>query len=443
TGLGVSGLQEVISGALLEVAWIGFMPGFAYLSGLPPPLSGLDRLVRPRTRVPAGAVALAGGYAGIYAVAGPAGWNVVGRTDYCLFDSRTPPYAVLQPGDEVLLVAIAGSPPGAKAGKEGEPRAVLSARSKRRITVISPGLLTAVQDRGRSGVAHLGVPPAGVFDTFLAALANVAAGNPPEAATFEIAGGGLVVRAEVACAAALAGGGFMVIDGRSVPAGTVQWLGPGELLEVPALASGARAYLALSGGIEVPATFGSRSTDLVTGLGVGPIRAGDQIGLGGAGRARGALRAEPLPRTKRLRVLAGPDKMNPKGRSAITSMSFAVSAASDRTGVRLSPLRSPRSLRRQAPELFSRTPSHAVVTGSVQLTSDGSATVLGPDHGTTGGYLTPFTVITADIALLAQLLPGDEVALDPVEPAEARAARRARRAALAAGPSGWLLPLDT
>lgn len=88
----------------LQVKFLGFQPGFAYLDGLPPELR-LPRRPEPRTSVPAGSVALGGGYCGIYPFAGPGGWHLLGATDSRLFDPSTDPPALFQPGDTVMLVA--------------------------------------------------------------------------------------------------------------------------------------------------------------------------------------------------------------------------------------------------------------------------------------------------------------------------------------------------
>jgi KipI family sensor histidine kinase inhibitor len=104
-GLSTAEVARDLGGRELEVAWLGFMPGFAYLVGLPDRYSQLVRRASPRTQVPAGAFAVAGGYAGIYPVASPGGWNLLGRTNVKCFDPEEPPHALFQPGDHVRLVA--------------------------------------------------------------------------------------------------------------------------------------------------------------------------------------------------------------------------------------------------------------------------------------------------------------------------------------------------
>lgn len=103
-GLDTDGLVRLMCEQTLRVQFLGFQPGFAYLGGLPP-LLHLPRRARPRTNVPAGSLALAGGYCGIYPSAGPGGWHLLGIAETRLFDPAADPPARLQPGDTVRLVA--------------------------------------------------------------------------------------------------------------------------------------------------------------------------------------------------------------------------------------------------------------------------------------------------------------------------------------------------
>lgn len=103
-GCAVDGLVDLLCSLTLQVKFLGFQPGFAYLDGLPPVLH-LPRRANPRKKVPVGSVALGGGYCGIYPSDGPGGWHLVGTTEVRLFDPAAAPPARLQPGDTVRLVA--------------------------------------------------------------------------------------------------------------------------------------------------------------------------------------------------------------------------------------------------------------------------------------------------------------------------------------------------
>ncbi len=145
-GMSPSQVVDAIAVASLEVAYLGFSPGFAYIEGLPSSLAGIERRSSPRTNVGAGSVAIAGGYLGVYPRASPGGWNLLGRTDLVLFDPLAEPYATLRPGDRVRIVPTEtiGEPPSA-VGQRARPRC----NSSRRIVVEDPGGLTMLQDGGR------------------------------------------------------------------------------------------------------------------------------------------------------------------------------------------------------------------------------------------------------------------------------------------------------
>src|SRR5579862_8637169 len=175
-----------LTGADLEVAFLGFSPGFAYLHGLPPDLAVLARRERPRPVVPAGSVALGGGFAAVYPQSAPGGWHLVGRSDAELFDPERPPYASLAPGRRVRLVSteddLAPPPP--------LWRPALSGAGAAGLAVERGGACTLVEDGGRIGVAALGVPRAGAADPVAARLANRLLGNPDDVAVLEVTAAG-------------------------------------------------------------------------------------------------------------------------------------------------------------------------------------------------------------------------------------------------------------
>lgn len=452
-GLSPGEVVAGLCGASLEVGFLGFLPGFAYLTGLPTALASLDRLASPRRRVPPGSVALGGGYAAIYPAASPGGWFLVGRTAFSVFDPDVPPYAVLSPGDGVRFVPVAapcagsGDDDALAAGPAG--RAPLRTGAARALEVVSPGGVSSVQDGGRIGVAHLGIPRAGAFDLSLLARANLAVGNAPLAPSLEVAGDGFTARCRgdlVVALAAQARGVLLSVDGRPLPEGTVISAPHGSLLELrrpperrgpSRLGEGARAYLAIAGGVIGPARFGSCSSDLVSTLGPGALREGDELPLGDPGRPRGRLLPGQVPDGPvRLRVIGEPHAV-----ARLSGRVLVVDPASDRTGVRIvaAPDGEPANkMTATTAGAVRPRPSQAMVTGAVQLPPGGAPIILGPDHGTIGGYEVACTVITADHPLLAQLLPGEEVMLLPVSLQEAAAARREAAEALRRAVQGWL-----
>ena len=171
--------REGAGGSELEVAFLGFMPGFAYLVGLPAALAALPRQASPRTRVPAGSFAVAGGYAGIYPVGSPGGWNLLGHTNVRCFNPEQQPYALFQPGDRVRLVPTRFLELGARATRHPLEGTGLE--------VLDPGPLLLVEDLGREGVGALGVPRAGAANACFLRIANLAVGNDEGAAALEAA----------------------------------------------------------------------------------------------------------------------------------------------------------------------------------------------------------------------------------------------------------------
>jgi biotin-dependent carboxylase-like uncharacterized protein len=256
------------------------------------------------------------------------------------------------------------------------------------IVVRSPGLLTTVQDLGRPGWAHLGVPSAGAVDRPALGRANVLVGNPPGAAALEVTALGPELLFETDATVAVHE------TARFVPAGTV--------LEVGAVRRGLRGYLAVRGGVDVEPVLGSRSTCTLSGLGPPPIRAGDRLRIGRPGPAEPRpVEVPKLPAEPVLRLVAGPrdDALSDVGWSALTTTAWQVSPDSDRTGVRL---QGPALERAATGELA----SEGVVAGSVQVPPDGRPVLFLANHPTTGGYPVVAVVRGDDLWLAAQAAPG-------------------------------------
>ncbi|MEV5760229.1 biotin-dependent carboxyltransferase family protein [Streptomyces tendae] len=278
----------------------------------------------------------------------------------------------------------------------------------RALAVVRAGALTTVQDRGRPGHAHLGVPRSGALDAPAAALVNRLAGNPPGAAVLETTLTGCTLRPR--CAVTVAVGGApcpVTVDGRPVP-----WVAPvrvpaGAVLDVGAADSGVRSYVAVSGGVLVEPVLGSRSTDLLSGLGPPPLADGTVLPLGRPGGRHARVDVAPLPAPPAelvLRVTPGPraDWFTPEAVRAFTSRAYRVSSASNRIGLRVD---GPALERARPGEL----PSEGTVLGAVQVPPDGMPVVFLADHPTTGGYPVIGVVRTPDLPAAAQAVPGTPV----------------------------------
>jgi len=332
----------------------------------------------------------------------------------------------VHPGDRVQLRAVghAGLPP------LPGPRLPLRASGRRRVVVVSPGVLSMVQDRGRSGVASVGVPRAGAADPDGHRAANRLVGNDDDAAVIEVSAAGPSLRLECDAHAAVVGHAEVRVDGAPVAPDAVVPLAAGQVLAVGTTGTDLRCSVALSGGVDVPTLFGSRSSDTLTGLGTGPLRAGDALDLDLPRRPRGRLlRAGPgLAGARRLRVMAGPDDFPPEALDRLVQTAWSVGASSNRMGVRLDgpPLLTPGPV-----------PSRAMVTGAVQVPPDGHPVVLGCDHATVGGYPVIAAVILADHGVLGRCRPGDSLRFEVVDGAEAVRAREEAERRLGRAVVGW------
>ncbi|MEU9147721.1 biotin-dependent carboxyltransferase family protein [Streptomyces sp. NPDC048349] len=255
------------------------------------------------------------------------------------------------------------------------------------LLVVRPGALTTVQDRGRPGHAHLGVPRSGALDAAAYALANQLLGNAPDAAALETTLDGVGLRALAAVTVAVTGAPCSVrAAGRPVAWGAAVRLPAGAELEVGRAESGLRSYVAVRGGLTVPPVLGSRSTDLLSGLGPPVLSAGMLLPVGSAAPdpvpAADACALPGAPSQLLLPLRPGPraDWFTAASLAGLWRSVFRVSPMSNRIGLRTeagAPL-----VRAREGEL----PSEGMVLGAVQVPPDGLPVVFLADHPVTGGY---------------------------------------------------------
>lgn len=280
----------------------------------------------------------------------------------------------------------------------------------RALTVLATGPLALVQDLGRPGNGHLGVPPSGALDQPALRLANRLVGNPESAAGIEALLGGLSVRAEASCTVAVTGPHVDVSPGGSH---SPVHLSAGDVLTIGTPASGLRCYLAVSGGVEVPPELGSRATDVLSGIGPDPLAAGTVLPLGKPGLPVGADELAPsrMPDDLVVPVLLGPreDWFADAGKQ-LAAGSWQVSPESNRVGVRLIGTALRRTPRFTDVELA----SEGLVTGAIQVRPNGLPVVFLADHPTTGGYPVIAVVSAASLPALAQARPGVKVHFRPM-----------------------------
>ena len=430
TGLSRAEVVEAHTGTTWRVGFGGFAPGFAYLVGGDPRLR-VPRRADPRTRVPAGSVALAGEFSGIYPQDSPGGWQLLGTTDTVLWDVDREPPALLTPGRTVRFVDAgstgappdAGSPPAdrrdAVASSPGALAAVHGPDAQRSLEVLATGPLTLVEDLGRPGLADVGVGRSGAADPAAYLLGLRLVGHvvdaddqgEPAPASLEVTLGGLAVRARGDMVVALTGASCPAdVDGRPVPHAAPVLLADGQVLTLGTPRAGLRTWLAVRGGIAVPPVLGSRSTDTLSGLGPAVPAAGDVLPVGAAPRTFPVVDVAPhdLP-ADGLVVL----EFDPGPRADwcdLTDLDTdvrTVSARSNRVGIRLEG----RAIRRQPAYGDSELPSEGLVAGAVQVPAGGEPVVFLADHPVTGGYPVVAVLTREALARAAQLRPGQPVRL--------------------------------
>jgi biotin-dependent carboxylase-like uncharacterized protein len=308
------------------------------------------------------------------------------------------------------------------------------------LEVVDPGLLLTVQDGGRPGLAHVGVPRSGACDPWGLATANLLVGAAPDAPALEVTLGGCVLRVAATAAIALGGAdlGAELDDGRPLRPGVAHRVRRGALIRFAGGDRGVRAYVALAGGIAIDPILGAAASYGPGRLGFAggrPLQAGDRVGprratdLGPVGQTWPAeLAPHPMLETGPLAFVPGPDldAVPPGALAAFAAAAWRVGVASDRMGIRLEGAALGRGT-----EIV----SHPLVAGAVQLPPNGLPIVLLPDGPTIGGYPVLGVVAAADAARLGQLRPGDDARFVTIDAATARARGRdrAERLARAAG----------
>jgi biotin-dependent carboxylase-like uncharacterized protein len=289
--------------------------------------------------------------------------------------------------------------------------------------VVSPGPFTTVQDRGRYSFIDRGVPPSGALDPFAYGIANLLVGNHAGSAVLEITMMGPALEVLGEADVALAGADMAVtVNRQPVPRWQTVPVKKGDVIRIRQAISGCRAYLAVTGGIDVPVVMGSRATCVkarIGGLEGRPLKKGDVLGRIPAGRLATprTLPADFIPVYLTdivLRAVAGPqEEAFRSGLETFFGSSYEVTPESDRMGYRL-----------QGPpvhhdEGFPQSIiSEPTVPGNVQLPADGQPIILLVEQ-TTGGYTKIATVISTDLSKIAQAIPGNRVRFQRVSLEEA------------------------
>lgn len=281
------------------------------------------------------------------------------------------------------------------------------------LIVASTGPLSTIQDLGRPGLAHLGVPRSGAADPESFALANRLVGNVPHAACVEVTLGGFSARLRGTALVSVSGPTTIVrVDGHEVGSHAAIHLKNGQTLSVTAPRRGCRNYVGVRGGVTVPAELGSRSTDTLSRLGPTPLAVHDVLPVGAMASTWPAVMLAPqapLPATPAvvLPVRLGPRADRLADPELLTEGVWVVNPSSNRIGVRLDRHRDtdPVLVHRDLPELA----SEGVPLGGVQVPPSGQPVIFLADHPVTGGYPVVAVVTAAALPRAAQLVGGDRV----------------------------------
>ena len=422
------------TGSEYTVAFTGFAPGFAYLSGGHPSLN-VPRRSTPRTRLPAGSVGLAGTFSGVYPQASPGGWQIIGTTPVAMWDITRAQPALLQPGYRVRFVDIAtkniaASAYSESAGGQKDPKP--SGRTQHHLAaghtalqVRATGLLTVFQDLGRHGQARQGVSASGAMDQAALKAANRLVGNASNAAALETVGGGLQLRSVGDNVVAVTGADAVLTlttaDGQrwSVPRYEPVALADGDMLAVGQPTAGARCYVAVRGGFAEAPVMGSCATDTLAHVGPAPVAVGDWLAVQPA-PATSVVAAPELPPADLptleqevvLDVVMGPrtDWFTPEAIARFASQRWQVTPQSNRVGLRLAgevPLDR---------AITGELPSEGAALGALQVPPSGQPVLFLADHPLTGGYPVIGCVAPYHLDRAGQIPVGAWLRFNPIQP---------------------------
>ncbi|MBJ2162384.1 5-oxoprolinase subunit PxpB [Acidovorax sp. IB03] len=422
------------TGSEYTVAFTGFAPGFAYLSGGHPSLN-VPRRSTPRTRLPAGSVGLAGTFSGVYPQASPGGWQIIGTTPVAMWDITRAQPALLQPGYRVRFVDIAtkniaASAYSESAGGQKDPKPAGRtqhhlAAGHTALQVRATGLLTVFQDLGRHGQAGQGVSASGAMDQAALKAANRLVGNASNAAALETVGGGLQLRSVGDNVVAVTGADAVLTlttaDGQrwSVPRYEPVALADGDMLAVGQPTAGARCYVAVRGGFAEAPVMGSCATDTLAHVGPAPVAVGDWLAVQPA-PATSVVAAPELPPADLptleqevvLDVVMGPrtDWFTPEAIARFASQRWQVTPQSNRVGLRLAgevPLDR---------AITGELPSEGAALGALQVPPSGQPVLFLADHPLTGGYPVIGCVAPYHLDRAGQIPVGAWLRFNPIQP---------------------------
>lgn len=424
THLSIDNFIQRHQAATYTVDILGFMPGFAYLSGLDPQLS-LPRRPTPRPAVPAGSVAIAENQTAIYPRDTPGGWNIIGKSPIRLFDSNINPPTLFMPGDLVKLEQISLDELHQIEQSLIRNRFTsIPVKNDAMIEVLQAGALTTIQDAPRIGFSHWAVGPGGAVDQTSLKLANALVGNSLDTAALEITSTGPKLQFTQSTLLAWVGAQCLVnINGISMPSHRPIWVPENSILSIGHIENGFRVTLAIAGGLDISPELGRCGSHLAAGLGPPLIKRGDLIPI-----KRSELTAHlnhhkkiNIPKwqikplfemsleIQEIKALPGRhlSLLSPLEQKQFWETVWTVSKQSNRMGIRLDSDFKPS-------EVLTGIPSEAIGFGTLQFPPSHQAIILLAEHQTTGGYPRFAEVIESEHMKLAQLQPSKKIKFAPI-----------------------------
>ena len=415
-GLSVAEVIQKHQQSVWNVAFIGFAPGFAYLTSPDRPFTDIPRLLVPRKKIPAGALGLAGQYSGIYPKDSPGGWQLIGITSEKMWDLQRQNPALLLPGMTVHFEDVTHQPTTVNVLEKIVPT-IKPKFVDALFTVTAPSLQTLIQDEGRLNQSKIGVGSAGAMDLSAMHSANRIVGNPSQTAVIEVLNGGLKAKVHRATVIAVTGAISTIrikfSDGQSANFQSYQAiaLDEGDEFFIQTPTSGLRNYLAVRGGIEVDPVLQSASFDSLAVLGPAPLKVGDTLYQGQVKTTHISVTEVAklnLPKVRdvvELDIVMGPrtDWFDTDSIERLCQQTWLVTQESNRVGLRL--LGEHPLVRKITRELE----SEGTCIGALQIPPNGQPVLFMNDHPLTGGYPVIASVAKHHWDLVAQIPAGCQI----------------------------------
>ncbi|PHM48820.1 5-oxoprolinase/urea amidolyase family protein [Xenorhabdus miraniensis] len=404
------------------VAFTGFAPGFAYMVSETLQWN-IPRRNTPRTRIPAGAVALAGEFSSVYPQASPGGWQIIGITTERMWDlSRSFP-ALLQPGYRVNFRDVGHTPATVSLPEVAIKNTFSTPETDRHLEILSVGLQTLFQDLGRVGQSGLGISESGAMDKSALRCANRVVGNSSDQVCLEIVQGGFKAIVHGQMLIAITGASCPIEvktpSGEIFNVNTYQPidLNDGDEISLGIPTAGMRSYLAVRGSFAVSAVLSSHSFDTLSNIGPAPLKVSDKLAIGETSRCAAVSFSETptfnMPDKNEvvvLDIILGPrtDWFTQEAVELLSKQDWQVTPQSNRIGLRLSGecLLS----RIQQQEL----PSEGTCAGAIQIPASGQPVLFLADHPLTGGYPVIASVADYHLDLAGQIPVNAKIRFNPI-----------------------------